>query len=280
MRIEPMFAQSQPISRLQQLAMSLHLARWEDSYLMIGTAYLDASGGKESPALVVAGFLSPTVHWLRFERDWKYCLAWYGVSALHMKHYAHSVGDFSSWKGDEGLRKRFLGDLIRIIKGHVDNSFAVAVHMPDYREVDCEYKLHEWAHPYAVAGVHCMNLIKLWARQYGYDFSLVDYVFESGDEGKGNLFNLASEHLSIDPIFKCKETSVAFEAADLIAYEHYRVNLKLIEKAPGTLDIGGFRRPFQSLVGIPGSMQWAVIQKQELLEHCRRYSVPVRQPTE
>jgi hypothetical protein len=275
-----MCAQNQLTSSLQHLAMSLHLGRWENSYLMIGTAYFDSSGKKESPALVVAGFFAPTVEWMKFEKDWKYCLAWYGISSLHMKDYAHSTGEFSSWKGNEVLRKRFIRDLIRIIKDHVDNSFAVAVHMPDYREVDRQYRLREWAHPYAVAGILCMDLIKAWTQEFGYDFSLIDYVFENGDEGKGNLFNLASEHLLIDPIFKCKDASVAFQAADFIAYEHYKVNLRVVSEGTAAMDIDDLRVPFQSLIGIPGSRYWGVIQKQEIIEHCRRYNVPLRHATE
>jgi hypothetical protein len=61
-------------------------------------AYFDASGHKESPALVVAGFESTTVSWSRFERDWKFCLAWYGVSALHMKDFTASWREFASWR--------------------------------------------------------------------------------------------------------------------------------------------------------------------------------------
>lgn len=271
-----MFAQIQMPSPVQHLAMSLHLGRWKNGNLMIGTAYFDASGKKESQVLVVAGFLSPIYQWLKFERDWKFCLAWYGVSALHMKYYAHSAGDFESWKGNESLRKRFLGDLIRIIKDHVDNSFAVAVHMQDYEEADVQYCLREWAHPYALAGAHCIGMVKAWAEKFDHNFSLLDYVFENGDEGKGNLFDLSSRHLSIDPIFKPKEWSVAFQAADLIAYEHYKANLKILEAGDGLVGVEDLRAPFQSLVSIPGSLQWAVMRTPEIVENCQRYGVSLR----
>jgi len=96
---------------------------------MVGTAYFDGSGGKESPVVVVAGFFAPSGAWLKLERDWKQCLAWHGLTELHMKNFAHSVDQYASWKGDEKRRKRLLGDLLRVIRDHVDNSLAVAVLM-------------------------------------------------------------------------------------------------------------------------------------------------------
>jgi hypothetical protein len=245
--------------------------------MAIGTAYFDASGKKELPVLVVAGFLSPTLVWLRFEKEWKRSLAWYGISALHMKDFAHSTGEFAPWKGEEKLRARFLGDLLRIIKEHVDNSFATAVYMRDYAEIDQEYCLREWAHPYAIAGTHCIAKIHAWAAEFGLDFSKIDHVFETGDEGKGDLFKLAYEHVSVDPIFKPKEWSVAFQAADLIAYEHFKANLKVLDMGEGMAGIDDLRIPFQSLITIPGSMQWGVVLKDDLIRNCVKYGIPKRE---
>ena len=141
------------------------------------TAYLDASGKKETTVLVVAGFISPTSYWLKFEKEWKYCLAWYGKSELHMKNFAHSVGEYVGWKNDEAPRKHFLKDLIGVIKENSDNSFAMALHMSDYAEVNSRYRLEDWAHPYALAGLHCLGVIKSWAIKYGYDASMIEHVF-------------------------------------------------------------------------------------------------------
>ena len=40
---------------------------------------------------------------------------------------------------------------------------------------------------------------------------------------------------------------MAFQAADLIAYEHYKANLKILEMGEGVVDAGDLRIPFQSL---------------------------------
>ncbi len=244
--------------------------------MAIGTAYFDASGKKESEVLVVAGYLSPISIWLKFEKDWKFCLAWYGISALHMKDFAHSRGGFASWKYNDSLRARFLGDLLRIIQENVDNSFACAVRMSEYAEVDQQYCLREWAHPYAIAGALCIRKVKLWASKYGYDISAIDHVFEDGDEGKGDLFKLSSTYLSVDPIFKPKKASVVFQAADLIAYEHYKANLTIIKMDEEKVDVGVLRIPFQQLAGIPGSADWGVVLKENLVETCQKYNVATR----
>jgi hypothetical protein len=264
------------VSALKHLAVSLHLGRWKESYMAIGTAYFDASGHKEDPVVVVAGYLSPTVTWLRFEREWNRCIAHYGISGLHMKEFAHSIGEFSRWKGNGPLRGRFLGDCIRVITENVDNSFACAVHMGEYAEVDRLYCLREWAHPYAIAGAHCIGKTKSWANKFGHDISAFDHVFEAGDEGKGDLFKLASTYLSIDPIFKTKAWSVAFQAADLIAYEHYKANLKVQDMGEGNVNVEDLRIPFQKLAGIPGSAEWGVVLRETLLEQCQKYNVPLR----
>ncbi len=190
---------------LQHFAMSLHLGQRENHYFMIGTAYFDASGEKESPVVVVAGFLAPTVSWIEFEKEWKACLNKDSVSGLHMKSFAHSTGEYSTWKNDEPRRQSFLSDLMGIIKTYADSSLATAVNMVDYRAVDKIYRLSEWAHPYAIAGAHCVAKIQKWGNKSNYDSSAIDFVFEDGDEGKGDLFQSASKHLAVNPIFKKKE---------------------------------------------------------------------------
>ena len=260
----------------RHLAMSLHLGKWEDCYLMIGTAYFDASGKKESPVLAVAGFFAPINEWIRFEIEWKRCLAIYGTASLHMKDYAHSTGEYRSWKGDEKLRARFLGDLIRIIRERVDDSFATGVHMHEYNAVNEQYKLREWAHPYALCGLNCLDKVKKWAWKFKYDFSLIDYVFEDGDEGKGNLSNLAAQQLSINPVFKSKAHSVAFEAADLIAYEYQKANNAIIHAGDNLLAFDELRIPLQKFASIPGSAEWSLMSQEDMVKNCEKFGISKR----
>ena len=77
--------------------------------------------------VVVAGFIATAEQWTAFEHDWRHILSMFGVSSLHMRHFAHSLGEYSSWKGDENRRKDFLSRLIGITKIRAQHSFAIAL---------------------------------------------------------------------------------------------------------------------------------------------------------
>jgi hypothetical protein len=112
------------------------------------TAYFDASGSPDqTEVLTVAGFIAPVEQWLFFEKDWKEVLARYGVSSLHMKEFAHSRGEFCSWKDDKIKRQSFLSLLIATIRSRVHHSFVASIYLPDYRSNDEKYCLSEigWA---------------------------------------------------------------------------------------------------------------------------------------
>jgi hypothetical protein len=118
-------------------------------------AYFDGSGSPDDTvAVAVAGFVATVRQWKEFERNWKDCLNDFGVSALHMRDFAHSRGEFTEWKGDENRRRRFLGRLISIIQVRVQHSFASVVRMDESRKVDTKYRLSEFSKPYALQGVH------------------------------------------------------------------------------------------------------------------------------
>src|SRR6478609_6701265 len=94
------------------------------------TAYFDASGSpNDTVAVVVGGFVAPAEQWAEFDRNWNDCLRHFGVSALHMRDFAHSLREFESWKKDETKRRRFLDRLISIVRTRVWHSFASAVVM-------------------------------------------------------------------------------------------------------------------------------------------------------
>jgi hypothetical protein len=67
------------------------------------TAYFDGSGSPhDTPVVTVAGFIATADQWGEFERNWRDACASFGVSALHMRDYAHSRREFENWKGDSG----------------------------------------------------------------------------------------------------------------------------------------------------------------------------------
>jgi hypothetical protein len=188
--------------------------------------FFDGSGSPDDTvAIVVAGFVAKAEQWIEFERNWSECLRKFGVSSLHMKDFAHSRGEFSTWKEDEERRRRFLGWLIGVILTRVQHSFASAVVMDDYRRVDSRYCLSEFAKPYALAGCTCIAKVGKWAERWLKSSDEIAYVFEDGDKDKGDLIRCTEKNFKTTPQVLGKEKTSAFQAADLLAYENLLVNV-------------------------------------------------------
>ena len=236
------------------------------------TAYFDGSGSPDDTlAVVVAGFAAPAEQWIEFERNWNDCLRAFGVSALHMRDFAHSRGEFTSWKGNEDKRRRFLSRLISIIEVRVHHSFASAVRMEDYRTVDTKYRLSEFSKPYALAGCTCIAKVKGWAKRWRKAEDTIDLVFEDGDADKGDLMRAADEHFGDAPKFLPKHKCVAFQAADLLAYEHLLANVKIIKSETRMVFEGELRRPLMRLSLIPGGRNggdWGVHMEDDMTDSC------------
>jgi hypothetical protein len=245
------------------------------------TGFFDGSGSPDdTAAVVVAGFIAPAEQWIEFERNWKDMLRDFGVSSLHMREYAHSVGDFASWKGDKKKRARFMGRAINIILTRVQHSFASAVVMDDYRRVDAKYRLSEFVKPLTLAGCTCVNKAHHWARKHMKEDDKIAFVFEDGDTDKGDLMRSVKQHFpGITPNFLTKDRSVAFQAADLLAYEHLQANKKVMKAGLGVLGLEDLRYPLQAMSKVPGarSDDWGFHLEDELIDSCIRDNIAKRE---
>jgi hypothetical protein len=179
--------------RIEHPAKAIFLSRGKDCLMPMFTVYLDASGNPDNtPALTVAGFIATTEQWIRLEKRWLAVLKEYGVSALHMKDYAHSKREFESWKGDEKKRARFLNDLIAVIQPRVRHSFACTLWIPDYQAANIDNRLRKILSPLAVAGTTCISRIQSWAERNGIPKNNILYIAEDGDIDKGEFSGLRS----------------------------------------------------------------------------------------
>jgi hypothetical protein len=166
------------------------------------SAYFDESGTKaDTQAVVVAGFIAPTEQWLAFERDWKSILSMFGVNSLHMRHFAHSTGEYVSWKGNENRRRDFLSRLIGTIKIRAHHSFACAVLMDAYRLADSKYKLHEVITPYTLAARTCVGKAYDWAKHFNIHEDHIAFFFEDGSEDKSDLMRRMERDGKRAPVF-------------------------------------------------------------------------------
>ena len=237
------------------------------------TAYFDGSGSPdEGRALVVAGYLASSDQWLEFDREWFACLSAENVSSFHMRDFAHSRREFADWKNDEPRRKRFLERLIRIVKLRVRKSIGNAVILDAYNRVDAEYMFHEHiGPPYALCGMACIKDIYRWATKPKRNYKMPDCIFEDGDKHKKEFRQLIERFPDWpDPIFRPKKDRLAaFEAADLIAWEHH----KLYTEA----EAGKFVRLRKSLAALEKiSPSWWVYTESELRRMCTDFSIPMR----
>jgi hypothetical protein len=240
----------------------------------------DASGAPDDcDAVVVGGFVATAQQWVEFDRNWNDALADYGVSRLHMKEYAHSVGEYETWRGDHRKRMLFLERLISIIKTRVRHCFVNAVIMDGYRAVDAKYCLSERHKPIALAGIACVDKVKRWAAKWNIDQKGIAYIFEDGDKDKGSLTRSVEQHHGFIPIYVKKEASRALEAADLLAYEHLLANRKIYKSGFGTLGLSDLRRSLQALDEIPHGKDgedWGVYDLESLTVHCVENKYPMR----
>jgi hypothetical protein len=216
------------------------------------TVYFDSSGTPDQDAaVVVAGFIAEDRQWLEFDRNWADTLRLFGVSALHMREFAHSLGEYTTWKGDNDKRAGFLKSLISHLSLRARHSFVSSIIMADYRDIDSRYQLHEFSTPLALIGCTCVNKVRNWADKWGVDYASIGYVFEDGDKDKGDLARRMKEHHKINPTFRPKGDCIAFQAADLLAYEHLLANRRIYQVGSGVLGMEDLRLSLQALGLVP-----------------------------
>jgi hypothetical protein len=265
------------------------MRNWPNDVMALITAYFDASGTPDTQVLSVGGLVSTAEKWVAFSEAWQEILEAFEVSAFHMKDYAHSNGEFSSWKCDEPKRRRLLRALIRVIEDHVEYTVAHALLMNDYRAMDQKYCLSEFMRPYTFVASSCVGAIGPWARGASYDPDAIAYVFEKGDIDQSDLprcWESQFPHMRIKPVFFKKSDKYPdptirpirpFEAADLIAYENHKANIQLEDRQEGTVDLNELRYPLQMLLQrLPGAKQWRYSRASNIEKACSRYHVGLR----
>jgi hypothetical protein len=127
-------------------------------------AYFDASGHPQDPkhtALLVAGFVSTTKKWQRFDSEWGEILNDQGIKCFHMTDFASSGGEFSAWRNQTDRRRIFIQALLACIKRNVNKSFRATVALPDFKEANNSFMLSECiGQPFAICSLQCWDAAK------------------------------------------------------------------------------------------------------------------------
>ena len=248
--------------------MALFMGHWRESHLSAFTIYCDASGSANTDVLTMAGFVATAEQWIRLEKRWGEILKRYGVSSLHMKEFAHSTGEFSSWKGDEVRRRNFLSELISELQPRMRHSFSSSVYMADYRSVDEEFGLREVVSPLALVGCSVIAKLFRWADTAKVPHRNLAFFFEDGDLDKGDFIDRSRSIYKMSPIPQLKEESFAFQTADLLAYENNQA-VRQVRSKLGGLYFDQLRVPLKRLSQIPcgyDKEDWGVHENPKLKE--------------
>lgn len=237
------------------------------------TLYLDESGtSAQSEVVCVAGFLAADEQWNHFARNWSETLREFEIPAFRAVEFAHSNKAFAKWKAhttDTALRaerETFLRKLLAHVRLRVRRSYAVAVLMDEFREVDREYELHEVIAPRTFCARACIVRCLAWAKKQAVSKSSVRFVIEAGGEKGGELIEQVrqSEGVTLEVCGKSDAGSLPVQAADLFAFEYHMANRDMKR---GQKDFSKLRFPLRVLDEIPKEKNdWGVLGGDHLRE--------------
>ena len=254
-----------------------HIARsvWLDYFsqanlVAMFTAYFDASGKKDTPVLVVAGFVSEVRRWTEFSTRWKGLLAEQSFEYFHMNKFVARKKPFDKWgPGPSPERDSFFKQLVETSLRWTNKTISTIVPRRSYNAVNRHFQLDEtFGGPYSLAGIGCIVRTLKWARRQKIE-SLIEFIFEDGDEGKGRLDELARRRLKVEPDFKSKQLA-PLQAADLVAWEH----AKFIKTAHVSRDDEKIRKSLLVLDSKP--RDWGVFDSECLSKTCIGWNIPRR----
>ena len=177
---------------------------------------------------------------MHFDKEWTEVLEPEGLKYFHMTDFAQSTGQFASgWKYDEGRRRKLIQELTRVICGYVQWFVSSYVLQKDYDAANYVYMLHEYAQPYPLCGLKCIEKAHEWRIAQRLDYLPMEYVFEEGDQHCGQLWQRAKERYGKYPLFRPKIPGKAklppevsdpvvpltpLQVSDFVAYESGKIS--------------------------------------------------------
>ena len=100
----------------------------------------------------------------------------------------------------------------------------------------------------------CIAKLDRWEKRWNKPQDKLQVVFEDGDTDKGDLMRAMKKYPRFEPTFLKKAQATAFQAADLLAYEHLLVNVKIAKARPALVLENELRYPLKALADISYSI--------------------------
>src|SRR5207302_8550496 len=139
---------------------------------------------------------------IQFEAAWRAVLADFSVPYLHMKEFAHSVGAFAEWKGNESRRASFLGSLVGVMKRNLNKTFSVWLPLAEFKALTQQYSFPgPLKKPFVFCASNCSGRVERWiAKQY--PGQPVAHVFDACEFGVGECLHAAQAlgHASVTAV--------------------------------------------------------------------------------
>jgi Protein of unknown function (DUF3800) len=232
-------------------------------------AYFDDSGHPDNQeALIVAGFIASREQWQDLEREWNEVLKHAGLDHFHMKDFQH--GKDRPFHQKEAILRR----LVKIIERNTIRPIAHIVLMKEYKAVNEKYAMEEvLGAPYAMAGRTVATSLNIWKAENMPPTDTLSVYFEDGSKHKGDFIDAMERDELQPPVFLKNRDAIAFQAADLFAWEMLSVVRRNV------LAINELRPEFKRLVrGIEkADPHIAAYTERDLIRSCEAAEVPLRE---
>lgn len=218
---------------------------------MILTAYLDASGSADSEVLTVAGYVSSETKLRRFSKQWARLLGKYRLRSFHMTDFIAGTGPYKRWrrKGDDRLLS-----FVRVANRAAMFPVSVSIPFATYNALSASYR-ERCGNPYFFAAWGCFHEITRWLRATRSERDSVAYVYDQGDQGRGEVFKvfnlvhddarLRAMHRIVSMEFQSKERFTPIQAADIVAWAAQDEVLKQlgVHRPPRPMPLQELRMP-------------------------------------
>jgi hypothetical protein len=206
--------------------------------MLMLTGYFDETGHADDPVLNfagMAGFVAPLGRWLNFTDQWTDTLKNAGLSEpFHMKDFAHSTGQFKTWKGREDNRRLLFGRLVEIIRETKATPIGAAVSLRAFENLT-PVQQTEFRDPYYLCFQTCTRgaAIEAVFESPSEKVSMVyafneEYGTANRQNGAEALWHVMKKYVTLDCDLGSRMGSYAtgtprevppLQAADLFAYE-------------------------------------------------------------
>jgi hypothetical protein len=192
-------------------------------------AYIDDSGNDgESPAFVLAGYISTAEHWTLFSDEWQQALDMSPkIDAFKMSEAFGRAWDSEAQEWRDGKFTEKMRLLFRIIEAHVDACIAVSFSWDGFRKARDMFSVSGTASstPYAIAFARIIHELGARREEFGLT-GKIDFIFDKQSERRAiranwdalqDAFNF-SDIVNSEPQFLDDHAVKPLQAADLLAW--------------------------------------------------------------